>query len=77
MRAKLHAYFLVEKITAGGWDHSTVLRAHPTFQDLGQGGAIPAYLGVLTSVFTTTKRNLHVTDPLAAIFPLPPLGFNH
>lgn len=49
----------------------------PHFPGSGGGGAIPAYLGVLTSVFTTTKRNLHLTDPLAATFPPPPLGFNH
>lgn len=41
------------------------------------GGIIPAHLGVLTSVLTTTKRNLRMTDPLAAVFPLLPLGFNH
>ena len=67
----------------GGKDYCSMVGPQPCAQSPPHlpgsdgEGAIPAPLGAQTSVLTTTKRNLCVTDPLAAIFPLLPLGFNH
>lgn len=47
-----------------------------TSQDLGWG-SYSCTFGCTNFCSSTTRRNLHVTDPLAAVFSLLPLGFNH
>lgn len=46
--------------------------AQSPFNQLGscRGRAIPAPSGALTSALTATKGDLHMIDPLAAVFPV-------
>lgn len=67
--AKPHARFSVKEITARVVPQPG---AQSPFDQLGscRGRAIPAPSGALTSALTATKGDLHVIDPLAAVFPV-------